>query len=172
MMQEQQQAFDEVFAIMEASFPVKEFRAREGQAALLNNPRYRLLTEKDHDKRVISFMGVWEFPVFRFVEHIAVAPAFRGQGKGDKLMKRYLAESDIPVVLEVEPPEDEWSRRRIGFYERLGFCLNTYEYLQPPLRTGQPDLPLMIMSHGRHITEAEFVHFRESVYREVYHVLP
>jgi ribosomal protein S18 acetylase RimI-like enzyme len=167
-----QHLFHEVFSIMESSFPISEFRTREAQEALLKNPRYRLITDKNDNGKVMAFMAVWEFPEFRFVEHIAVDPAARGKGAGDKLMRGYIEVSKTPVLLEVEPPEDEWSRRRIGFYERLGFCLNTYDYLQPPLREGQADLPLKIMSHTRPLTTEEFNHFRDTVYRDVYMVLP
>ncbi|OBZ09016.1 GNAT family acetyltransferase [Bacillus sp. FJAT-27264] len=157
---------------MEASFPISEFRTREAQEALLDHPRYRLITDKNDEGSIIAFMAVWEFAEFRFVEHIAVDPAARGKGAGDKLMRAYIAASEIPVLLEVEPPADEWSRRRIGFYERLGFCINTYDYMQPPLREGQDDLPLKIMSHARPINEDEFNHFKDTVYKHVYKVLP
>lgn len=107
-------------------------------------------------------MAAWEFPALRFVEHIAVDPGIRGGGLGKKLMLNYIGRSDIPILLEVEPPSGELEQRRIGFYERLGFHLNAYEYNQPPLRTGQADLPLRIMTYPRPINREEFHKYRKS----------
>jgi ribosomal protein S18 acetylase RimI-like enzyme len=160
--------FNQVYEIMEASFPISEFRTREAQRSLLADPLYRLITDHDDSGKVTAFMAVWEFPEFRFVEHIAVDPAVRGQRLGERLMRAYIVESAVPVVLEVESPDNEWSRRRIGFYERLGFTLNPFEYMQPPLREGQAELPLNIMSYGQPLTDKQFVFFRDTVYRVVY----
>lgn len=46
-------------------------------------------------------------------------------------MEEYIRQSGKPVLLEVEPPLGEMEQRRIGFYERLGFHLNPYAYVQP-----------------------------------------
>lgn len=160
--------FDEVYAIMKASFPDSERRTYAGQKELLADPHYRLITETDDNNDIIAFMAVWEFPQFRFVEHIAVDPDTRGSGIGGKLMSTYIGESAKHVILEVEPPDTDLAQRRISFYERLGFHLNSFEYVQPPIQTGQPDLPLKIMSYPQSLTEAEFVLYREILYAKVY----
>ncbi|WP_379164204.1 GNAT family N-acetyltransferase [Paenibacillus sp. sgz5001063] len=163
-------AFDEIYAIMEASFPDTEIRTFMGQKALLDHPCYQLHTELDTEKRLQAFLAAWEFPELSFVEHLAVHPKVRGSGIGKKLMQTYLSGSDKPVVLEVELPESEIAARRIGFYERLGFYLNPYDYVQPPLREGQADLPLRLMTYPRPATKQEFLKFREILYTEVYNV--
>lgn len=160
--------FDRAYAIMKASFPNIERRTYAGQKALLNDPRYRLLTETDDEGDLLGFLAAWEFPAFRFVEHIAVDPDTRGGGIGGRMMTAFLAVSPKPVVLEVEPPETELQRRRVGFYERFGFLLNDYAYLQPPLQAGQPDFPLKLMSYPRLLTDAEFDTCRETLYKHVY----
>ena len=162
--------FDEIYTIMEASFPVSEMRTYSGQRALLDNPHYRIYTEQDASGRITGFLAAWEFPLLRFVEHIAVNPDTRGGGIGRKLMNSYLARSDKPVLLEVEPPVGELEQRRIGFYERLGFHLNQFDYVQPPLRTGQPDLPLRIMTYPGPVRQSEFQVYREILYTEVYKI--
>jgi ribosomal protein S18 acetylase RimI-like enzyme len=163
--------FDQVYNIMTASFPVSERRTHDGQRALLDDPHYRLIKETDENNKLIAFLAVWEFPSFRFVEHIAVDPAIRGGGLGGKLMAAYIEESEIPVLLEVEPPDTELAGRRIGFYERLGFHLNLFDYVQPPLQKGQQDLPLHIMSYPQLLTEDEFAVFKEVLYTKVYKIL-
>ncbi|ASR48212.1 GNAT family N-acetyltransferase [Paenibacillus kribbensis] len=160
--------FSEIYAIMEASFPASECRTFDSQKALLKHPSYRIITEKNEQDKTIAFLACWEFTHFRFVEHIAVDQGIRGGGLGKKLMIRYISESDKPVVLEVEPPVDEWTQRRIVFYERLGFHLNHFEYVQPPLREGQADLRLQIMSYPGTLDEQAFAPFKEILYTEVY----
>lgn len=164
----QLETFDQIYSIMKDSFPVIEYRSYEGQKMLLSNPYYRLLTQEDEHGKVIAFLAGWEFESFRFVEHIAVSPVIRGGGRGRQLMEQFMKESALPVILEVEPPEDELKRRRIGFYERLGFQVGDHKYVQPPLREGQPELPLCIMSYPQRLTETEFHSYKEQLYREVY----
>ena len=69
---------------------------------------------------------------------------------------------------EVELPETEMARRRIGFYQRGGFVLNPYPYVQPPISAGRNPLPLAIMSAPRAIGPEEFEEFRRLVYTRVY----
>lgn len=162
--------FDTVFAIMMTSFPESERRTYAGQKALLADPHYRLITKTDDSNNIIAFLAAWEFPQFRFVEHIAVDPGTRGGGIGGKLMTAYIGESAKPILLEVEPPDTDMAQRRISFYERLGFHLNPFEYMQPPLQKGQPDLPLKVMSYPQTLTDAEFALYKETLYSKVYKV--
>ncbi|MBP1967561.1 GNAT family N-acetyltransferase [Paenibacillus aceris] len=163
--------FDKIFEIMNASFPDSERRTYEGQKELLSDPHYRLITEKDASDHIIAFVAVWEFPSFRFVEHIAVDPAIRGGGLGGKLMKAYIEESLSPILLEVEPPVADLAQRRVNFYKRLGFHINHFDYVQPPLQKEQPDLPLKIMSYPQTLTDAEYALYKEILYTKVYNVL-
>ncbi|GAA0381175.1 GNAT family N-acetyltransferase [Paenibacillus motobuensis] len=163
--------FDKIFAIMKASFPESERRTYARQKELLADPHYRLITETNSSNQLIAFMAAWEFPLFRFVEHIAVDPATRGSGIGGKLMAAYIEESLKPILLEVEYPDTEMAQRRIGFYERLGFRLNPFEHVQPPLQKGQPGLPLKIMSYPQILTEEEFALYQEILYTNVYKVV-
>ena len=73
-------------------------------------------------------------------------------------------------MLEVEPPNGVLEQRRIGFYERLGFHLTPFDYVQPPLREGQADLPLRIMVYPKPLQDEEFNLFKEILYTEVYKV--
>ncbi|NOU75591.1 GNAT family N-acetyltransferase [Paenibacillus sp. LMG 31458] len=162
--------FDQIFAIMKASFPENERRTYAGAKELLSDPNYRLITEIEGSNNIIAFVAVWEFPLFRFVEHIAVDPVVRGSGLGGKLMTAYIGESLKPILLEVEPPATDLAQRRVNFYKRLGFHFNHFEYVQPPLQNGQLDLPLKIMSYPQSLTEAMFSLFKDILYTKVYKV--
>jgi len=162
--------FDKIFTLMEASFPENERRTYAGQKELLADQYYRLITETDNHNQIVAFLAAWEFPLFRFVEHIAVDPIMRGSGMGGKMMTKYMEESKKTILLEVEYPDTELAQRRIGFYERLGFHLNPFEYVQPPLQNGQDDLPLKLMSYPQPLTDDEFILYRESLYKNVYKI--
>lgn len=72
------------------------------------------------------------------------------------------------ICLEVELPEDELTRRRIGFYERNGFVFNEYPYIQPPISKGKSPVPLRVMTYGKGITRQAFEEMRKVLYRRVY----
>ncbi len=50
-------------------------------------------------------------------------------------------------MLEIDPPEDERSERRLRFYERLGFVRNDYPYVHPSYRRPFSPHPLVLMSY-------------------------
>ncbi|WP_236570637.1 GNAT family N-acetyltransferase [Paenibacillus sp. An7] len=166
----QQEKFDQVFDLMKASFPESEYRDYKNQRKLLSDPRYQLLTEENKQGEVIAFLAGWEFADFRYVENIAVSPSIRGGGIGKQLMNRFMRQSTFPIVLEVEDPKSDLQRRRVRFYERLGFRLGEYKYVQPPLREEIPGLPLRIMSYPEKLTASQFEQVKDVLYREVYNV--
>ena len=76
-----------------------------------------------------------------------------------------------PVILEAEPPElNETARRRVAFYERLGFNLNPHEYYQPPYKPVGRPVRLVIMSAPKALTDEEFFRARTVLYRDAYEV--
>jgi ribosomal protein S18 acetylase RimI-like enzyme len=163
--------FEQIYEIMEEAFPPSERRPKERQRALLEDPRYRLLTEEAETGFLLGFLAAWEFPDFLFIEHLAVARAARGRGTGGILVRRCLTVAGgKPVYLEVEPPQNEIQRRRVNFYLRLGFALNTFPYEQPPMRPGAAPLPLYVMSHPAPVSQGEFAPVRQKLYHVVYGV--
>ncbi len=158
--------FDAVFDLMERSFPKEEYRPYAGQEALLSDPAYAIYTAKEGGS-ILGFAVVWELEDILFLEHLAVAPEHRNSGIGSQLLE-YIRGSAKRVCLEVEPPETELTRRRVGFYERNGFFFNDYPYEQPFLGQGTGPIPLRIMTTGGTITPATFARIRELLYSRVY----
>ncbi len=163
--------FGQVYEILEQSFPECERRTAEGQRALLKNSAYQIYTAKSGDE-IQGLLTSWEFEEFWFAEHFAVRPQARGSGLGAAMMRAYLRRAGRMVILEAEPPETETARRRIGFYERLGFACNGFAYSQPSLRAGYGWLPLKLLSHPRALTPEEFERFKKLVYTRVYGMAP
>lgn len=161
--------FDQVFALMEQSFPEDERRPFAEQKELLNNPVYKIygLREK---QAVIAFAAVYQFDTFTFIEHLAVAPSHRNQGLGALILQKLGKISTARICLEVEPPETEMATRRIGFYQRNGFSLCPCPYVQPAISKGRTPVPLQIMSTNGALDEAEFEAVKKVLYEKVYGV--
>ena len=162
-----EEEFDAAYAILEESFPSDERRPKNGQKALFSKEEYRMYGVKENGT-LCGFCAVWTFPEFLFLEHLAVTETHRSRGLGAAMLRELCGMGR--VVLEVEPPETELARRRIGFYERCGFFYNDYDYTQPPIFEGKQPIPLRIMTYGGAVCEAEFCAIRDVLYSRVYHV--
>ena len=148
--------FPEIYRIMQASFSDDEYRPYDEQLALFEEPEYRIYYMP------AGFLAVWEF------EHFAVDPALRNSGTGSAMLQELVKQYQKPICLEVELPEDELTRRRIGFYERNGFVFNEYPYIQPPISKGKSPVPLRIMTYGSAITQDTFEEMKRVLYQRVY----
>lgn len=184
--------FDKVYDLMEKSFPIDEYRPYSEQKALLDDPAYTVYVLYDescdgaceescgeschksydelYDKLqdIKAFIAVWEFDDFAFVEHFAVHPDLRNCGIGAHVLNELAVKLGKMVCLEVEPPETEMAARRIGFYERNGFFLNEYQYMQPPISKGRKAIPLLIMTSGGKADREIFEHIKDTLYSRVY----
>lgn len=159
--------FPAVYKIMLEAFPPSERRNEQGQRSLMDNGFYKVYLRKSGGE-ITAFLAVWEFPEISFIEHFAVDGRLRGSGIGKEMLSEYLAASKKPVFLEVEPPENELTKRRIGFYERLGFHMNDFPYEQPALQEGQNPLPLKIMTYPSPVSEEDFQRDKRTAFRHVY----
>jgi len=160
--------FDRFFKLMREGFPSVEMRSCEDAKNLLYEDLYNIIVDKDENENITAFIANWEFSDFNFIEHFAVDSKIRGSGIGTAMLKAYLNKCNKPIFLEVELPENHVSIRRIEFYKRLGFYLNNFEYLQPPMQKQYDFLPLKVMSYPRSVDEKEFINFKNTVYDRVY----
>ena len=164
--------FDKVFALMEESFPSDEYRNYIGQKKLLDNPLYEIFVVKNSETADIeAIAAIWDFGENAYIEHLAVSPKLRCGGMGSKILGELAQNISKPLCLEVELPECDIAKRRIGFYERCGYYLNDYPYMQPSLSEGKKSIPLMIMTYGGKIGRDEFENLKNLLYKEVYKVL-
>ena len=119
----EKQDFSDIYELLEASFPHSEFREREAQAALFDKAPYRVYGLREGEK-LLALCALWDLPGWRYLEHLAVAPEARNCGLGGRFLDGLTA--DRPCVLDVELPETDLARRRIGFYRRCGALLTPY----------------------------------------------
>lgn len=151
------------------AFPEDERRNTEAQRHNTDcNPlfHYCLIEEEEEP---IGLFTYWDFDTFCYGEHFAIDPKRRNGGYGQKAIHTLLEMINRPLVLEVELPEDEMSRRRIGFYERQGFTLwKEVTYIQPPYRPGGNTLPMHLMVTEGLNPDAHLEKVKERIYKEVY----
>lgn len=160
--------FMRLFAIMEYSFPGDERRDFEDQYAEFTKPPFRSLVREENGS-IAGFMNYWQLNGFVYLEHFAVAKELRGRGLGSELMEKLCEITNCPLILEVEPPElSEAAVHRIGFYKRLGFFPNEYEYFQPPYHKGEKPVRLMIMSKPSPLSKKQFTEIKNTLYRDAY----
>lgn len=163
----QENQFEELFRLMEESFPTDEYRPYQLQQSLLSHPHYQIYVYKK-DGKLVAFLAVWEGPNFIFLEHFAVKESFRNGGLGSKLLQTFVKQQTKPILLEIERPEGEIEKRRANFYERNGFNLTKWSYLQPALAKDQSPVPLVLMSYPMPIQEQQFKSFKNWVFKHVY----
>lgn len=142
--------------LYEGAFPVEERR--------IWNPRpegLQLLEAREESGGFIGFITLWNLKGITYVEHFALLPECRGRGYGSKILNKI----DGPVVLEVEPPQDMLTRKRIAFYERNGFTLHPdFEYMQPPYGHGLPWVRLYLMTRG----SVNLTEIKNLMHKEIY----
>lgn len=164
--------FEEIYAIMEESFPESERRDKESQRALFGDGRYKVLAGKDGDGKICAFLAYWELEGFTFMEHLAVKRALRGKGLGSEFLKSFLRTLEGAAVLEAELPTTDIAARRIAFYERHGFVLNGNFYLQPAMGEGKRGVEMKIMSRPHALSLNEFERAKARIYAAVYKINP
>ena len=157
----------DVMRLLEEAFPEEERREAAEMRRLLGSSRLELLTVQEGGSAQ-GFLMLWNLQDMVFLENFAVAPPLRGKGMGAEILEYVWEHWGKPMLLEVEPPEGELQRRRIGFYERNGFYLNRYPYRMPCLRGNGPSLPLLLMSRPAPLTAGHARQAARRLYREVY----
>ena len=157
--------FDRAMALYEAAFPVQERRDPAEHCRVLKKADYHMdLLMEGRD-----FLGIvlyWETADFVHLEHFSTLPQLRGQGLGTKALA-LLKSKEKPIILEIEPPEDELTCRRYGFYRRNGFVMNPHDHVQVKYRPNDPDVPLNILTWPETITPEAYGAFRQYLDREV-----
>ncbi|WP_034234380.1 GNAT family N-acetyltransferase [Arenibacter certesii] len=159
--------FMEAWQLYESSFPQEERRTLEVQEKIMQNAEYNFEVVFSGD-RMLGFILWWGFKDVVFVEHFATSPELRGQGYGKIILQEFLKRGKRPVILEVELPEPGIKERRIGFYERLGFTLNTHQYVQPPMQKGCGALTLYLMSYPKEYSAESVAHFVDNYHPLIY----
>lgn len=150
------------------SFPPHEQREAASQAEILENPSYHFDIVCDNGEFVGEIL-YWNIGGACYIEHFCVSPDMRNKHYGQKILNMY---KSTPLILEIDPPVNELSIRRKGFYERCGFVENPYHHIHPPYHHGNTGHELVIMSSPEMLKSDEYERFnhylQNTVMKHVY----
>ena len=155
----QHEMYKKAMVLYADSFPPHEQREAKSQAAILGDDEYHFALAYDDD----SFVGealYWEWASYIYVEHLCILPEMRNKAYGGKVLE-LLAAKNKKVILEIDPPVDDISVRRRGFYERSGFVENSYAHVHPPYHRGNKGHELVVMSYPGALSPEEYDCFRD-----------
>ncbi len=158
--------FAKAWEIYEYSFPCCERRTIEDQRLRMDDERYNFDVMLGSGGDVVGIICYWVFAdgdgaEYIYLEHLATSRDLRSGGFGAHALE-YLKSQGMAILLEIEPPEDELTRRRQGFYERSGFVLNEYHHKHTPYRSDTGDVVLRIMSYPFIFTHDRYSCFCQS----------
>lgn len=139
------------------SFPYHEQREAASQASIMSDPAYHFDMIFDED-RFVGIILNWQTDSFVYVEHFCIMPDLRGQGYGKRALE-LLAAQGKTVILEIDPPVDDVSIRRKGFYESAGYMENPFTHVHPPYHRDHKGHELVVMSSPNALTEAFYQEF-------------
>jgi len=153
------ESFREIYIV---SFPVHEQRSEAQHEEALEDKRYHLIIKTDEDK-LISFIAYWDFKNYVYIEHLAVNPELRGQNKGSELLEDFAELISKTIILEIDPPLDETSKKRLKFYEKLGYEANPYIHFHPAYKDAFIPHELIVLSLNRKLEKNEYYDFYDDL---------
>lgn len=149
--------YSQAMKLYDISFPFHEQREPSLQAAIMNRADYRFNLIYDEND-MVGILLCWETETFIYVEHFCIKPEIRNKKYGQRALA-LLHQSGKTVVLEIDPPIDEISLHRKGFYERAGYKANRFEHVHPPYHEQCDGHRLIVMSYPQALTTAEYDDF-------------
>lgn len=144
------------------NFPIEEQRSMEEQERIFKMfPNYSFYAITNN-KSVVGFIAFWRFSNCYFGEHVAIKKKGNGIGsQAIEFLKQKADEERVPVLLEIELPDNSKRIRRASFYTRLDFDMSPIKHFQPPFHKDTEPLELKIMCYPYVINEAEYKVFRK-----------
>lgn len=162
--------FDNFFNLYALAYPPAERRNWAGLEYELKYEKQFYAQALIQNDKFVGFINYWVFDRFYFIEHFAVSHNFRGQHIGTEAMQILKSQTNLPIVFEVEMPNNPTAIRRIRFYEKLGFTVLSHNYAQPPYNEESNFfIPVLIMCNDVHFANTHFELIKENLYNNVYH---
>lgn len=151
------------------SFPLHEQRHSISQKEILNHKDYHfnLIYDKTHFIGIILY---WETQNFIYIEHFCIHPEIRHQKYGSQVLE-LINQKGKTVILEIDPPMNEISKRRKTFYEKVQYQANEFKHIHPPYHKEYTGHTLVVMSYPHPLSENEYDTFYQYLRKTVMNLL-
>lgn len=111
--------------LYESAFPADERTETDKFLAMIDNCPKMTFNAIVDDGDFAGMAVIWDLGICRYLLYLAVEEEKRNKGLGGKTLHLLQAESELPIIGEVERPINEMNARRIVFYKRNGFHVET-----------------------------------------------
>lgn len=150
--------YPQFLSLYDSSFPKFE---RRSHGALIETFKQKEFTQEIYveNSKLLALLSYWTFEKFVFLEYIAVDASLRGTGIGSKILGAFLAQlNGKACILEIDPPVDYISKKRLRFYEKLAFKQTPYKSVQTYLKHDSGQV-LEILSYPQVLAASEYENF-------------
>ncbi len=153
------------YQLYQSAFPEAERRPEPALISMASNPMLSLNTV-DINQEFSGLFNYWNLDSFFYIEHFAVVPHKRNMGIGNEILQNF--SKNKTVVLECELPFDDLAKRRILFYQKLGFQTYPFPYTQPPYSHDKQPVPMLLLTNSTDLSEHAFIKISAKIAESVY----
>lgn len=160
--------WEQAWRLYTESFPEHERRRISSHVLAVDDPHFHTRVAIENGN-LLAILFHWTLGDKRtYIEHIAVNAQMRGRNIGSTILHNFIDQNpDTTVILEIDPPVDEVSERRLAFYEKAGFRNTGFLYTHPSYQKKGLRHDLLVLSHPRAISEEEFALFTDFMRNKV-----
>lgn len=162
--------FEKLLNLYSEAFPINERRSHNCFRMILDSKEQFNLYVILFENEFVGFITYWEFNDFTYIEHFAIISELRGNSIGSNFIKLFFSKLSLPVVFEVEKPDNHIAARRIILYQRLGCYVLPQYYEQPFYDKSGNMVPMLIMSNNYEFTYNNFDRIKNILYEFVYEI--
>ncbi|MCD8072609.1 MAG: GNAT family N-acetyltransferase [Alistipes sp.] len=159
--------WEQVWRLYNESFPEYERRRVSSHTMACEDPDFHTYISIDNGN-LQALLFYWTYGKYIYIEHVAVDPHLRGKSIGSKLLTSFARDNgDCTIILEIDPPCDDISRRRLAFYERIGFKNTGRIFTHPSYSRSGQGHELLVLSYPENLDDPEYKEFMEFVSEKV-----
>ena len=160
--------WEQAWRLYTESFPEHERRRISSHVMAAEDPRFHTEVAVENGN-LMAILFYWKLAGDKiYIEHIAVNPLMRGKNIGSTILHNFTTQNpDCTIILEIDPPVDEVSKKRLAFYERSGFVNTGHIFNHPSFQKKGLNHDLVILSYPATITREDFDNFTETVLTDV-----
>lgn len=117
---------------------------------------------------LLALLFYWTFDNCIYIEHLAVDPLRRGRNIGATLLTNFFSQYPARnIILEIDPPVDDISKRRLAFYEKLSFKNTGRIFTHSSYTRNGTGHQLLVLSYPELLSDAQYGRFMELVTEKV-----